>query len=112
MALVTWGVWHTLTHTHSGSEASEEPAPKWDRDSSSRGKSGNGPRAASSEPARHETARNDTASPDAGQQRTFDSAPRNGASHVCPGNAVIEPYYPDAPLLSSNTGARDSTQPR
>ena len=113
MALVTWGVWHTLTHTRSGPEASDDPPGKWARDSSNRGKSGNGPlRAASSEPTRYEAARNDAAGAGAGQETNLDSTGRESASAGGPGNAVIGPFDPGPPLPSSKDGVRDGTQPR
>src|SRR5262245_55791268 len=110
MALVTWGVWHTLTHSHSGSDASDDPTPKWGRDSANRGKGTGGPAGG---PTHYESARhgNDPRGAGGNQETTVDPAGRENGALSGAGNAVIGPFDPAA-APPPNEGTRESTQPR
>jgi hypothetical protein len=129
MALVTWGVWHTLTqhkHPHAGPD-SDEPAGKRSRDlasrdgssreGSSRGKPddgalrGNGSRA---DGERYDPSRKGPGSPGAGPEASVASGDPFAQNNVTPASpgAKIGPFDPGPPLPGGNELTRDNPAPR
>jgi LysM repeat protein len=100
MALVTWGVWHTLTqHSHSHTAQPHDSDPKWSREVSPRGK----------EEGAADNARSSTSQEIA--RTSIDPAPGN-ASAAGAGNAVIGAFDPGPPLPAPKEPVREATAPR
>jgi hypothetical protein len=115
MALVTWGVWHTLTqHSHSDPEQGEDVTPKWPREVNSRSKPQDGSSTAG-ESGRYDAARRDDGVPGGGQNpglASIDGLAGGNTPSAGTGNAVAGSFDPGPPLPPPKDTVRDSMAPR
>lgn len=111
MALVTWGVWHTLTqHKHAGPGETEEPSAKWAREAPKHGKSDGG--AGRNDSGRYDSTPPGSSPPGANPEVSLAGDPFTQNRSSPGGGAKLGTLDPGPPLPGAKEGVRDNLAPR